>query len=69
MATKFMEITAKQTEDGWILINQENGEAVQERFGWPTKEAALEAATKLWPENSVWNGKESDNGGWLIDIS
>jgi hypothetical protein len=68
METKtYMVITARQNEVGeWVLID-DNGNKAQEGFGYATKKEAMEAAEKLWPSNSVWEGKRTPSG-WRIKI-
>lgn len=58
-------IIARQNEAGeWVLIDGDGNEA-QEGFGYTTKNEAMAAAEKLWPANSVWQGKRTHNG-WRI---
>lgn len=66
MQTKtYTVITARQNDAGeWILVDGDGNEA-QEGYGYATKKEAMEAAEKLWPANSVWEGKRT-TVGWRI---
>jgi len=60
-------VFATPLENGkWILTDKSGNEA-QEGYEYDTKAQALEAATKLWPTNSVWQGRKVVNG-WRIKI-
>lgn len=58
-------IKVERTEDGWKLVD-ENGNDAQEGFEYDTKAEALQAATQLWPANSVWHGRKVRDG-WQIE--
>lgn len=68
METKtYTVITAQQNEAGeWVLIGRDGNKA-QEGYGYATKKEAMEAAEKLWPSNSVWEGKRT-TAGWRIKV-
>lgn len=62
----YMVITAQQNEAGeWILDG--DGNEAQEGYGYATRGEAMEAAARLWPSNSVWEGKRTA-AGWRIRV-
>lgn len=63
--TQKLIITAEQNASGkWVL--KANGQDAQEGYGYDSKAEALDAATHLWPTNSLWHGRRV-SGGWQID--
>jgi hypothetical protein len=58
-------IFATPNFNGRFTLTDGKGREVQEGFDYPTRKAALEAAQKLWPSNSVWHGRAVRNG-WRI---
>jgi len=50
---------------GGYQLRAPDGSYPQEGFVHPTKDAAMDAASKLWPSNSVWEGRRVQ-GGWSI---
>ena len=61
-----MTIFAIPTETGWSLTDAAGCE-MQGGYEYKTKEAALEAASWVWPANSVWRGHRVRNG-WRINV-
>ena len=55
-----MTITAQHGQDGWYLFA--NGELPQEGFTYPTESEAYQAASSLYPSNSVWQGRRTAAG-------
>lgn len=60
-------ITAETNADGKWILTDNGGNTLQEGFAYETREDAMEAATQLWPANSVWHGRK-DGDGWSIEI-
>ena len=48
----------------WILFNMNTGEPIGEEraYRYRTRKEAYAAAEKMWPSNSVWKGKRTNNG-------
>ncbi len=58
-------IFATPTLDGKWTLTDSKGNEVQEGYKYQTKAQAQAACPKLWPSNSVWQGKKVRNG-WRI---
>lgn len=60
-------IFATPNYNGKYTLTDSKGNEAQEGYEYNTKQEALEAAAKLWPTNSVWEGKKVQNG-WRIKV-
>ncbi len=60
-------IFATPNENGKWTLTDSKGNEVQEGYEYDSQKQALEAATQLWPTNSVWEGKQVRNG-WRIKV-
>jgi len=67
MKTKRMTIKAVKNDDGQYQLVADNGELPQEGATHKTKKSAYADAERLWPSNSVWQGKRI-SGGYSIVI-
>jgi len=63
-----MTIYATPAFGGGYTLTDKDGNEAQEGYMYKTRAAALDAASKLWPSNSVWEGEKVKNG-WRIKIS
>ena len=61
-------IFATPNDNRMYTLTDAKGNEVQEGFEYATKRLALDAAEKLWPKNSVWQGRAVPNG-WRIKIN
>lgn len=66
-------IYASLTDKGWQLVDNGGNILDSGQTGindaWDSHDAALLAAQRLYPANSVWHGQWSKDGGWSIVIT